>query len=164
MLHSVQIWTFLRNLDIYNVLLYDATNRYHILDFASRKCKRVIRSIFDGEVYAFAEGFDCAFKILHDLESMSPPHIPLQMRTDSKNLFNVIFKASSSTNERRLMIDITFASESFKRNEVSNVELARSEHDIADGSIKPIFCNAFYDLLRTSYDHGPAEQRITKTE
>lgn len=34
----------------YVVLLYDAEDRCHILDYESRKCKRVVRSNMGGEV------------------------------------------------------------------------------------------------------------------
>lgn len=49
----------------YIMLLCDSTNRSHILDFASQKCKRVTRSTLGGEFYATTEGFDCAFMIRH---------------------------------------------------------------------------------------------------
>lgn len=51
----------------YVVLLCDADNNCLLLDFSSKKCKRVVRSILGGDVYAFTEGFDCAYMIKHDL-------------------------------------------------------------------------------------------------
>ena len=88
------------------VLLRDASNRCHILKYLSKTSKRIVRSILGREVYAFAEEFDCAFLLKHDLEPLYRKKIPIQMRTDSKQMFDVITKASS-TSERRLMMNIS---------------------------------------------------------
>lgn len=82
----------------YVILLCDSSNACHFLDYASKKCKRVVRSILGGELYAFTEGFDSAFMLKHDLERIYGKHIPLQMRTDSKQMFDVITKASTTVN------------------------------------------------------------------
>ena len=114
------------------ILLCDSTNRAHIFDYSSRKSKRVVRSILGGEIYAFADGFDRAFMLRHDLETICQTEIPLGIRTDSLQMFDVVTKASSTT-ERRLMIDIAAARESYTREEISTVGLVLSEHNIADG-------------------------------
>ncbi|CDF33317.1 unnamed protein product [Chondrus crispus] len=145
----------------YIVLLCDSSNRCHILDFASKKSKRIVRCILGGEVYAFTEGFDCAFVLRHDLQKLYGRTIPLQMRTDSKQMFDVIMKASH-TSERRLMIDIAAAREAYNENEISNVGLVRSEHNVADGLTKPKYCKALESLLRTGKDENPVEQWIIR--
>lgn len=63
---------------------------------------------------------DCTYMIKHDLEEMFGKLIPLKMRTDSKQMFEVVTK-SSSTSERRLMIDIEVAREAYNANEISNL-------------------------------------------
>lgn len=40
------------------VLLCNASSRAHVLSYASRKCRRFVRSVISGEVYAFSEAFD----------------------------------------------------------------------------------------------------------
>ena len=45
------------------VLICDASNRAHILDYSSRKSKRVVRFILGDQIYALAEGFDRAFML-----------------------------------------------------------------------------------------------------
>ena len=65
------------------ILLCDSSNRAHILDYLSRKSKRVVRSILGGEVYAFASGFDRAFILRHDLETIFRMKISLHMLIDS---------------------------------------------------------------------------------
>ena len=146
----------------YIILLCDSSNGCHISDFASKKSRRIVRSILGGEVYAFTDGFDCAFVIRHDLQKQYGRNIPLQMRTDSKQMFDVITKASH-TSERRLMIDIAATREAYNANEVSNVGLLGSENNVADGLTKPKYCKALEALLRTGKDENPVEQWIIRT-
>jgi hypothetical protein len=54
----------------YIVLLTDKTNKRNIIHYTSHKSRRVRRSILGGEVYAFADAFDFAFTLKHDLQSM----------------------------------------------------------------------------------------------
>ena len=89
----------------YIILLTDNSGRAHVLDYSSKKSKRVVRSIMGGEVYAFADGFDRSFVIRKDLEKMLNIKIPLHCYTDSKQLFDSITKGQQTT-EKRLMIDI----------------------------------------------------------
>lgn len=79
------------------ILLCDSSNRAHILEYSSRKSKRVVRSILGGEVYAFADGFDRAYILRHDLETIFQMKIPLHMLTDSLQMFDFITKGSSTT-------------------------------------------------------------------
>ena len=138
------------------VLICDASNRCHVLEFSSKKSKRIVRSILGGKVYAFTEGFDCAYMLKDDLEGLYRKKIPIQMRTDSKQIFDMITKASS-TSERRLMIDVSAARQAYNENEISNVGLVRSEHNIAEGLNKPKFCRSLDELMRAGVDLNPVE-------
>ena len=142
------------------VLLCDAENNCH-MDVASKKCKRVVRLILGGGFYAFTEGFDCVYMIKHDLQHLYGMSIPLQMRTDSKQMFDVVTKASSPS-EKRLLIDIAATRESYNANEISNVGLVRSEHNVADGLTKTKFCRALDDLLRTGMDKIPVQHGVIR--
>ena len=115
----------------YVILLCDAEDRCHILDYASRKCKRVVRSIMSRRVYTFAKGFDRAYAIKRTLEKVYPQNLRVTMLKDSKRMFDVITKASHSSGTR-LMIDVAAAREAYNRNDISNVALVLSEHNIAD--------------------------------
>lgn len=84
------------------VLLCDKRGTAHILDYSSRKSKRVIRSILGGD----ADAYDREYMLKIDLELMFRIKVPLKMFTDSLQLFHVITKGSS-TAERRLVIDVT---------------------------------------------------------
>ncbi len=116
-----------------------------------------------GEVYAFADAFDTAFILKHDLERIYHQHLPLVMLTDSKQMFDVITRASHTT-EKRLMIDVAAAREAYNRHEISNVGLVQSEHNIADGLTKPGQCAAMSAMMKTAKDVNPVQQWITRTD
>ena len=79
----------------------------------------------------FVEAFDYAFIIRYDLRSILGKHIPLQMLTNSKSLFDFITN-SSITTECRLMIDIKAVCEAYKSMLISDVGLLRSHKYPAD--------------------------------
>jgi hypothetical protein len=86
---------------------------------------------------AFSNAFYNAFIIKHDIERMIVPvHLP--MLTDSKALFDVLTRTRYTT-ERRLMVDIAAARESYRERILSNIGLIRSEFNIADGLIRSEF-------------------------
>ena len=101
-------------------MLCDATKKCNVLHFASYKSQRVVRSILGGETYAFADGFDFAYLMRHDLQRMLKRKIPLTMITDSEQLFKVIIK-STTTTEKRLMIDVETARAAYNEGEISDV-------------------------------------------
>lgn len=147
----------------YIVMLCDGDNNCHVLSYSSKKARRVVRSIMAGEVYAFADAFDTAFILKHDLERIYHQHLPLVMLTDSKQMFDVITRASHTT-EKRLMIDVAAAREAYNRHEISNVGLVQSEHNIADGLTKPGQCAALSAMMKTAKDVNPVQQWVTRTD
>jgi len=115
-----------------------------------------------GEAHMFADAFDAAFIIRHDLERLYLQHLPLVMLTDSKQIFDVITRASH-TAEKRLMIDVAVAREAYNRYEISSVGLVKTEHNIANGLNKPGRCPALDTILRTGKDNNPVQQWVTRT-
>ena len=64
----------------------------------------------------------------------------------------------SSTTEKGLTIDIASARECYNRQEISNVGLVASEHNIADGLTKETPNNALENLMSSGYDHNPVKK------
>ena len=74
------------------VLLCDASGRCNILRFASYKSKRSSRSVMGAEVLAFADAFDYAYLLRHDLTRIMNTELSLAVLTDSDSLFKTITK------------------------------------------------------------------------
>lgn len=70
-----------------------------------------------------------------ELETVMGRKIPVQLFTDSKCLFDVIWKGSR-TSEKRIMLDIAAAREGFCDKTISDIGFVRSNHNIADGLTK----------------------------
>jgi len=145
----------------YLVLLCDESGRAHILSFSSRKCRRVVHSIMAGEVYAFTAAFDEAFIIRYDLERLYGRHIPINIFTDSKQLFDVVTKGSHPT-EKRLMVDVAAARQAYARHDISNVGLIASNDNLADPLTKAHGCGALNELLRSGVDRTPVVQWVIR--
>jgi hypothetical protein len=114
----------------YVVLLADDASCC-FLDFHSGKARRVARSSMAAETLAFAQAFDAAFALRHQLFEMLGREVPILMHTDSAALFDAITRYKRTT-EARLMIDIHAVREAYRRKELHNVALIRSEYNIAD--------------------------------
>jgi hypothetical protein len=67
---------------------------------------------------AFADGFDAAYSLKHDLQTVQKRSVDILMYTDSLSLFDVITK-SSTTAEKRLMIDVVVVREAYDRMEIA---------------------------------------------
>ena len=146
----------------YIVLLVDKDMRFNWLQFASYKCKRVVRSVLAGETYAFVDGFDMAYTLRHDLRNIISKDIPLTLVTDSESLFKVIVK-STTTTERRLMIDVKVAREAYARHDISDVGWLRSHNNPADGLTKIGKCTSLTRLLDTGVLQLEVEQWVIRT-
>ena len=143
----------------YLVLLCDKKNRCHILSYKSCKSRRVVRSIMAGETFAFTDALDASLALRRDLSKVYGCNIPLSMYTDSKQLFDVLTKSTYPT-ERRLMIDVAAARESYTRFEISNIGLVRGDVNPADALTKPNFGKPLTTILKTAIDETPITQWI----
>jgi hypothetical protein len=68
----------------YCILFMDKFERFAIIKFRSGKSHRVTHCVMAAETCAFAEAFDAAFVLKHNLEKLLKRQIRLQMLTDSK--------------------------------------------------------------------------------
>ncbi|MEM1283154.1 MAG: reverse transcriptase domain-containing protein [Chlamydiota bacterium] len=141
----------------YIVLLCDKFERCNILHFTSYKSRRIVRSVLGAEVYAMADAFDYAFTLKQDLEIILNQKVPLRIITDSKSLFDIITKNSSSI-EKRLMIDIKSVRHGYESMEISDIGFARSTCNPADAFTK-ITVN---EPLTRIVKHGKADMEVER--
>lgn len=81
----------------YLVLLCDDQNFCHILDYRSRKSRRVVTSIMAGELLAFVDGVYAGFAIQQDLRNIYGRDIRIRMHTYSKRIYDAITKWKRTT-------------------------------------------------------------------
>lgn len=129
------------------IALVDGNGKANLLDYSSRKCRRITHSSLAGEIMALTAGFDAAFAIRHDLERITNRTFPLQVMTDSKGLFDMVTKSSYSA-ERSLMIDLATIRESYGRREIDEIAHIQGENNPADAMTKIVNSNHLLDLMR----------------
>lgn len=139
------------------LVLMDKYDRFAIISFRSGKCYRVTHSAMAAETIAFAEGFDAAYSLQHALGKLLKRKIGIQMLTDSQQLFDAISK-STRTKEKRLMIDISAAKQSFERFEISDLGLVRTGNMLADCLTKIMQPQQLMQAIET----GKLEHEIEK--
>lgn len=79
------------------ILFCNNTNKCNVLNYASRKSKRVVRSIIGGNLYVFNGAFDASLTIATALSRVFSKTIPLRMLTNSKQAFDVITRRKIPT-------------------------------------------------------------------
>lgn len=133
------------------IFICDEARNCNILHYASYKARRVTRSVLGAETYAFADAFDFAYTLATDLREMTGLPLPLTMCTDSRSLFDLITKDSTST-ERRLMIDISAVRSAYEKAEINTIELVESKENPADAFTKQGKCASLDNIVTTGVD------------
>lgn len=131
---------------VYNIFLTDSSGKFYPLYCSSKKAKRVTRSVLASETIAFADAFDTAFIIKHDLQRVINHSIPIIMIADSLSLFDVIKKVSV-TAEKRLMIDLKIFRQSYDSNEIEKEGFVRTLNNLADSLTKLKRCPILEKIL-----------------
>jgi hypothetical protein len=95
----------------------------------------VTRWVLGSETTAFADGFDATYSLKHDLQTILKRSVDILKYTDSLSLFDVI-KMSSTTAEKRLMIDLVVVREAYDRMEIAQLAVLRTNWNPADALTK----------------------------
>lgn len=142
-------------------LSYD-TNRINWLHYRSYKFKRVVRSVLAGEPHAFVDPFDVSFALRHVLSEIVNQQVPLNTVTDSESIFKIIVQ-SSTTTEKRLMIDLQACREAYDEGCIDNVGWVRSEYNVADCFTKMNKADFIQDIMRSGQLQNVLFQWIVHT-
>jgi hypothetical protein len=86
------------------VAFVDKHNNANVLAFASRKCRRVTRSVLASELFALVAGSDVAASIAAQVSEILGMQIPVWNAIDSGTLFNIVTRMGTLT-EKRVMVD-----------------------------------------------------------
>lgn len=147
----------------YLILLCDEDNNCNIIEFVSKKSKRVVRSIMGGELYAFTDAFDAAFILVQDLRRGMNQDIPIFMFTDSKQVFDIMTRGKRPM-EKRLAIDVAAACNAYRRFEIERVGLVRGEDNPADALSKIHHNGMLHKLIENNKDETPVQEWIVRTK
>ena len=128
------------------ICLIDASNTANILHWSSIKCKRVTRSVLASELYAMAHGFDIGAVLKATLFRVLQYDVPMVICTDSKSLYESLVKLST-TNEKRLIIDIMSLRQSYERREITEVRWIKGDNNPADSMTKAKASTALKTLI-----------------
>ena len=109
-----------------------------------------------------ADGLDMAFAMKTDLDAMMNTNLSISCYTDSRSLFDVITR-NTSTSEVRLMVDVRSMRESYERMEISDLGWIRSEHNPADALTKMKENSVLNAILDEGKILHPVEQWIIRS-
>lgn len=87
------------------IAMVDDAGRANVVAYASRKCRRVTRSVLASELLALVEGYDMAASLSTQLQEILNRDVPVWCVIDSRTLFNIVNRLGNVT-ERRLMVDV----------------------------------------------------------
>lgn len=90
----------------YVIAMVDNANVANVIAYASRRCRRVTRSVLASELLALVAGYDMAASLATQLGEILGRTIPVWCIIDSKTVFNVVTRLGSVT-EKRLMPDVS---------------------------------------------------------
>lgn len=142
-------------------LFTDASKKRCMLRWNSHKSQRVTRSALGSEICAFCDGMGIGIAFRMALKPLLGKNPPLHMRADSKSLFDAITRRPQ-TQEMRLLIDLAAARESYRRREITDAALARSERSLADAMTNPAKENILSEALGACILERPVEQWVIR--
>jgi hypothetical protein len=124
--------------------------RVNLIHWSSIKCKRVIRSMLAAELYVMINDFDVEAIIKSIIERMLHISLSLILLTDSKSLYDCLFKLGTIA-EKRLMIDLMCLRQSYERREIAEIRWIDGDSNLAEAMTKSKSCNVLILLIDTNF-------------
>jgi hypothetical protein len=111
---------------------------------------------------AFADVFYAAYSLKHDLQTILKRNVEILTYTDSLSLFDVITQ-SSTTAEKRLVIDLVVVREAYDRMEIAQLAFLRTNWNPADALTK-VSRNTYLETIMSTgtIDHPVAQWVIRR--
>jgi hypothetical protein len=110
---------------------------------------------------AFADGFDGAYSLKHDLQTILKRSVDILMYTESLSLFDVITK-SSTTAEKRLIIGLMMVREAHVRMKIAQLAFLRTNWNPADALTKFSHNTYLETILTTGTNDHPVAQWVDR--
>jgi hypothetical protein len=110
---------------------------------------------------AFSDGFDASYSLKPDLQTILKRSVDILMYTDSLSLFDVMSK-SSTTAEKRLMIDLVVVREAYDSMEIEQFAFLRTNWNPADALTKVSRSTYLVTILTTGTIDHPVAQWVVR--
>lgn len=146
----------------YVIFMADKDNKANLVDYASNKSRRVVRSVIGAETFGLVDACDSAIVIQHELKQMLKKTLKIQILTDSETLFNVIVR-NGPTKEKRLMIDGLAAREAYNSGIVDDIVWIRRKYNLGDSMTKLEIMPEFVKAIEANRIHYEIEQSVNRT-
>jgi hypothetical protein len=124
------------------LVLADLLNKANIIYWFLVKCKRITRSILAFKLYAIAHGFDIGTAIKATVKLQLNISLPLILCTNFKLIYECLIKLKT-TQEKRLIIDIMYLRQLYKRREIAKVKWINGDSNPVDAMTKSKPLSAF---------------------
>lgn len=131
----------------YLILLVDGNNNANIIQYSSKKCRRVTRSVMAAELLALVSAFDDAFFLQHTLDEILGYKIPIDSYIDSRTTFNCVAK-NGPTMEKRLQIDAAALREARDKHELRFLGWIPGPENASDGLTKATILQLNHPLIK----------------
>jgi hypothetical protein len=133
----------------YILVLTDSLNKANIVYWSLVKCKRITRSILASKLYTIAHGFDISAAIKATVKLQLNISLLLILCTNSKLIYKCLIKLGT-TQEKRLIINIIYLRQLYKRRKIAKVKWIDEDSNPADAITKNKPSSALKQLINTN--------------
>ena len=133
----------------YILVLADLLNKVNIVHWSLVKCKRITRSVLAFELYTMAHSFNISAAIKATVKLQLNISLPLIFCTDFKLIYKCLVKLGT-TQEKKLIIDIIYLHQSYKRREIAKVKWINRDSNPVDAITKSKLLLALKRLIDTN--------------
>ncbi|KAI1007193.1 hypothetical protein K3495_g1026 [Podosphaera aphanis] len=113
------------------ITIRDTIGNVNIVRYNSVKARRVVRSVLNAELQSLLLGFDMGACIKKTYEQIYNRHIPLEIYTDSKSLYDCVIRLGT-TLEKRMMIDVMVIRDAYEEREITEIKWIAGDTNPAD--------------------------------
>lgn len=143
------------------MLLCDTPNKCHLLDYASKKSRRVVRSIMGGELYVGSDAFNVSRTLLIVMRNALGNSVLRHIFTDSKQVFDVVTSGKHPT-ERHLAIDVSTVGKAYARREIDCVGLLCDKDNPVDAMSKLGSSKFLMELVENGVSNMSVQEWIVR--
>ena len=132
----------------YVIFLCDYLDNASLIQWQSKRIRRVAKITLAAECLALEDAVDAAFYlkcVTMELLGLTPENIKLRCYIDNKSLYDNLHSTTNVKEEKRLVLDIALLKEMMAKEEITRVDLVDTKEQLADCLTKQ---GASSELLR----------------